>query len=721
MGGVSALTLMTVVPLVAGAMCLTIGLIHLGLGLSQPRSHTHLAFSLTALMISAATMLQPWVHKADTFEDFRLALRWMLGYEALFWLGAVWFILFFADLSNRWLPLLVTGCFALGLLFQVFSEGGILFREITGTNTVELPWGETVSLPVGPASGWRVVTDAGMLGFFALGVLGVLHLMSKHHRKRAAMLGVSLGILALSAIQATLVDLGILDLPYLFTYGYIGFVLIMSWELISDVLLVSVLSRQVTAQEKRWKTLCNKVRLAIVGLDPRGVVNYVNPYFSELTGFKREEVLGRSWFQDFLPESYRVKTKRVFKSREISDHVQNPILTSSGEVRTVAWSNVSLEDAAQKFAGTLSIGADISDRLEAETKLKDSIRELEELKDQLKEENLSLVEEVSRGTGFPEIIGESPALKYVLQRIQEVAPTEATALLEGETGVGKELVAQAIHARSPRRNRPMLKVDCATLPPTLLDSELFGHVKGAYTGADRDRKGRFELADGGTVFLDEVGELPLETQPKLLRILQEGKFERLGSEVTTEVDVRIIVATNRDLKKEVAEGRFRGDLYFRFSVFPISVPPLRTRHGDVPLLITHYVKEFARKYGKAVETIPKGFLDQLNSYDWPGNIRELQNVIERAVITSKGDSLRLPEPFQHTELHADVQSWEGLTLAEVERRHIIETLESCSWIISGSKGAADRLGLHPNTLRSRMQKLGIKKSKDSDRNSHDNS
>jgi len=665
-------------------------------------------------MISAATLLQPWVHNASVVEELRVSFRWMIGYEALFWMAAVWFIVLFTGFGQRWLPFLITACFGVGLLFQIFSEGGILFREIVAINHVTLPWGGAASLPVGPSSGWRVVTDVGMLGFFCLGALGCRRLALQKSRKPAIVLGVSLGLLLVGVIEGSLVDIGILQIPYLFTYGYLGFVLIMSWELINDVVRVSILSRQVSAQEERWQTLCNKVRLAIVGLDPEGKVNFANPYFSELTGFQTEDVLGQDWFTSFLPSSVREDTSTAFRLQELPDHRQNRLKTSSGREKTINWSNVTLVNADGAFAGTLSIGADISDQIEAEAKLRASIKELEELKDQLKEENISLLEEVSRGSGFSEIIGESPALTYVLKRVQEVAPTEANVLLEGETGVGKEVLAQAIHARSHRSGRPFLKVDCATLPPPLLESELFGHVKGAYTGADRTRRGRFDLAHGGTIFLDEVGELPLEIQPKLLRVLQEGRFERLGSEATTEVDVRIIAATNRNLKKEVAESRFRGDLYFRLSVFPLSVPPLRSRHGDIPLLIAHFVDEFAKKYGKPIETIPKGVLDQLNGYEWPGNIRELQNVIERAVITAQGDSLRLPEAFQQVEADSASRSWEGLTMEEVEHRHISDTLKDCSWVISGPKGAASRLGLHPNTLRSRMQKLGIKKSESSD-------
>jgi PAS domain S-box-containing protein len=548
-----------------------------------------------------------------------------------------------------------------------------------------------------------------MCGFFVLGYLGCRELAKRNARVEAWMLSASLILLLAGAIQGTLVDFGITGVPYLFSYGYLGVVLIMSAELVREVLRASELTRHIANQEKRWRTMCDRVRLVIVGQDKQNRVDYLNPFFSELTGFEGKNLTGEDWIRKCIPESARGEVKALFASDEIPEHHTSPVLTQSGEERIVEWSNVPLLDDEGHPTGVLSLGADVTERVLSEQKRKKTIEELEALKNELKEENISLIEEMSQTADFREIIGKSPALKYVLGRIEEVAPTEATVLLEGETGVGKELFARAIHYRSPRKSRPMLKVDCASLPPNTLESELFGHERGAFTGADRARKGRFELADGGSLFLDEVGELPLEMQPKLLRVLQEGTFERMGSERTTKVDIRIIAATNRDLKKEVAEGRFRGDLYFRLNVFPISVPPLRNRREDIPLLAACFIKDFARRHGKQIETIPRGVVTKLQDYEWPGNVRELQNVLERAVITASGDSLRIPDELFGFHTEAESESSVGTTLEELERRHILETLNSSSWRISGEKGAAELLGLHPNTLRSRMQKLSIRK------------
>jgi transcriptional regulator with GAF, ATPase, and Fis domain len=301
-------------------------------------------------------------------------------------------------------------------------------------------------------------------------------------------------------------------------------------------------------------------------------------------------------------------------------------------------------------------------------------------------------------------------LQYVLVKVKEVAPTETTVLIEGETGVGKELFARAIHQNSLRQNRPLVKVNCAALPANLIESELFGHEKGAFTGASTTRKGRFELADGGTLFLDEISELPLELQPKLLRVLQEQAFERLGGHHTISVDVRIIAATNKNVTQEMEAGRFREDLYHRLYVYPLSVPPLRQRKSDIPLLVQTFVAQFANTMGKQIDTIPQSTMDAFVKYAWPGNVRELQNVIERAVITTQGSRLRLAEKLHVREERSSTSS-KLLSLEEVERKHILEVLDACKWRISGEQGAAVILGLHPNTLRFRMQKLGIKTKK----------
>jgi formate hydrogenlyase transcriptional activator len=306
-----------------------------------------------------------------------------------------------------------------------------------------------------------------------------------------------------------------------------------------------------------------------------------------------------------------------------------------------------------------------------------------------------------------EIIGASPAFKEVLRQVEVVAPTDATVLLQGETGAGKECFARAVHQLSARRNRPFVTVNCAAIPTGLLESELFGHERGAFTGALARTLGRFELAHQGTLFLDEIGDLPLELQPKLLRVLQEHVFERVGSARTQRVDVRLVVATNRELAQMVDAGQFRADLYYRLNVFPITVPPLRQRSEDIPLLVRHFVRHYARQLRKRIDTIPAEAMEALTHYHWPGNVRELQNVIERAVILSPGPTLhlavgQLPPRRPDTGSPAKVR-----TLEEVEREHILSVLQDTKWVIGGPHGAAARLGLRRTTLLYRMEKLGI--------------
>jgi formate hydrogenlyase transcriptional activator len=303
------------------------------------------------------------------------------------------------------------------------------------------------------------------------------------------------------------------------------------------------------------------------------------------------------------------------------------------------------------------------------------------------------------------IVGDSDALRYVLFRVEQVASTEATVLLCGETGTGKELLAQAIHRRSPRRDRAFVVINCGALPATLIESELFGRERGAFTGASTSQIGRFELANGGTVFLDEVGELPLELQPRLLRVLQEGQVARLGSPRMLDVDVRVVAATNRDLSEEVRQGRFRCDLYYRLNVFPITLPALRERRTDIPQLVEHLVDRFGRALSKRIDAIPPEVMHILETYDWPGNVRELENVIQRAIILSTGPTLSLGEAW--VPMREPVPSGESDTLLEIERRHILKVLETSAWRIEGKRGAAHVLGLKPSTLRSRMAKLGI--------------
>jgi formate hydrogenlyase transcriptional activator len=334
-------------------------------------------------------------------------------------------------------------------------------------------------------------------------------------------------------------------------------------------------------------------------------------------------------------------------------------------------------------------------------------RELAELKNKLAEEKLYLEEEIRSEHNFAEIIGRSRALRHVLDDVETVAPTESVVLIQGETGTGKELIARAIHDLSSRRERTLVKLNCAAIPTGLLESELFGHERGAFTGAVAQRVGRFEVAHRGTLFLDEIGDIPLELQPKLLRVLQEGEFERLGSSRTVKVDVRVIAATNRDLQQMVAEGTFRADLYYRLNVFPLRLPPLRERAEDIPLLVSYFVQKHARRMNKRVESIPAAAMEALTRHAWAGNIRELENFIERAVILTRGSELRAPlGELQAEAAQASAES-ELVSLEESERRHIEAVLRRTKGVIGGKGGAAEILQLPISTLRSRMKKLGL--------------
>ena len=350
------------------------------------------------------------------------------------------------------------------------------------------------------------------------------------------------------------------------------------------------------------------------------------------------------------------------------------------------------------------IFANALERKQADQTIQKALAEIRTLKNRLEAENLYLRDQIDIEHKHEEIIGQSTAIRKVLQQVEQVAGTDSTVLLLGETGTGKELMARAIHNLSSRKARAMIKLNCAALPATLIEAELFGHEKGAYTGAQAAQIGRFEAADGSTIFLDEIGELPLELQSKLLRVLQESQFERLGSTRPIKVDVRVIAATNRDLAREVKEGRFREDLYYRLNVFPISIPPLREHREDIPELVRAMVQEFGPSFGKAIERIPKRNMDALERYHWPGNIRELRNVVERAMILNNGPTLVVDLPDNSAATTSVEMSFE-----EMERMHIISVLDSTGWRVRGKQGAAEKLHLNPSTLESKMRRLGIKR------------
>ena len=347
---------------------------------------------------------------------------------------------------------------------------------------------------------------------------------------------------------------------------------------------------------------------------------------------------------------------------------------------------------------------ELGERERAENALRKTFNVINKLKEQLQAENTYLQEEIKVVHDYEHIVGQSSAIKHVLARVEQVSGTDTTVLVTGETGTGKELLAHAIHNLSRRKERALVTVNCAALPSTIIESELFGHEKGAFTGASAQRTGRFEIADGGTIFLDEIGELAPELQVKLLRVLQEGQFERMGSSETIRADVRVIAATNRDLSEEVRKGRFRDDLFYRLYVFPIQVPPLRDRPEDIPELVWSFVKEFGRRLEKKIENIPGKVMEDLQRYTWPGNVRELRNVIERALILSTGKTLLVDVPKSMSQVTASIK-----TLEQLERSYIVEVLEKTGWRVRGHGGAAELLGLKPTTLDSKMVKLGIQR------------
>ena len=457
------------------------------------------------------------------------------------------------------------------------------------------------------------------------------------------------------------------------------------------------------------KTLTVTHTFAVPGVPamPSIILNEEQPWCTERVRQGETVVMSRI---EELPEEASVDRKFLQRLKTRSNLIiplsvgGSPLgLLGFGAIRRErVWPN----ELVQRLKIVGELFANVLMRRRTETELHRAFTQIKELKDRLEVENVYLRKEMDVRYSHEEMVGRSPAIKAVLSQAEQVAGTSSTVLIMGETGTGKELLARAIHELSGRKGRAMVKVNCAALPPTLVESELFGRERGAYTGASTRQLGRFEVANGSTIFLDEISELPLELQAKFLRVLQEGQFERLGGSSTIKVDVRVIAATNQDLGEAVRRGRFREDLFYRLNVFPISMPPLRDRLEDIPLLVWAFVEEFGKTMGKSIERIPGRCMDSLMRYPWPGNVRELRNVIERAVIVSKGPTLMIEPPKS-----LNVSGTTAPRLEEVEKAHILEVLGRTGWRVSGKEGAAEILGLKPTTLESRMKKLGIRRGK----------
>ncbi len=458
----------------------------------------------------------------------------------------------------------------------------------------------------------------------------------------------------------------------------------------------------------------------VVWHGPDARFTQANPAACDLFGYSREEMLRLS-VQDIHSGSTRESFSKAWEEVKEAGALQfeEELITKDGRKLPVEVRLNFIEFEGSEYV--CSFIRDVTERKKIEQERECAFNEIKRLRSQLELENEYLQEEVEGLRSFGNIIGKSPALQTILRQIEMVAETDACVLIYGESGTGKELIAHEIHKRSPRSQRPMIRVNCASIPRDLYESEFFGHVRGAFTGAVKDRTGRFELADGGALFLDEIGEIPLDLQSKLLRVLQEGTFERLGDEKTRKVDVRIITATNRDLKQEIEKGRFREDLYYRLNVFPIDAPPLRKRKDDIPLLANYFLELSAKKLNKPKPRITQKDAIQLKNYDWPGNIRELQNVLERAVITSQSDKLRLSFPKisaakqeQNREELGVPSSFPNklLTYQEMksfERDNLLAALKSTQGKIFGPGGAAELLDMPPTTLTSKIKRMGFKK------------
>ena len=663
---------------VLAGVSLSIGLLSLMVGLYIKTSKIYLYFGIFSIGAGLYYLLFNLVDPSST--TFLPNNRLLISSAALYYMIFPWFIAEFTRSRQKVWPILLSATIFAG--FLIFLLAGIQSRSLA----------------------WQIIIHAGSIGIGLYGVFrGLKYIrMSRIPGIVFTSFMVIFVLLLTEEILATFTDFKLISkygdafLP-LDLYPVL-FILIMSGALWQELTHKYQLQDQLAEGEKKWSALMDNIGLIVTELKPDGKIRYINSFYETLTGYKREEVQGKNWFELMIPVEEQEDLMEIYKEeleKQNWPEYRNRIQTKSGQLLTIDWSNLPIRDENNEIAGILSIGFD-------HTRQEEQINEISELKKQLEQENLMLQEEISRRSGGLKIIGDSTSIKYAINKAFQVAPMDSTVLLEGETGVGKELFADLLHAKSLRQNYPFLKINCAAIPRELIESELFGHVKGSFTGAISNKKGQFELADRGTLFLDEISTMPLELQSKLLRVLQSGEFHPVGGEQSIRVNVRIIAATNENLKSMSEEGNFRKDLYYRLNVYPITIPPLRQRAEDIPLLISHFSKIIGQRLNKEVGTISKSDLEKLTDYHWPGNVRELENWVERAIITSQGDKLQFAfDQIQETE------NLEGRSMEDMQRQSILKTLEECDWKINGSDGAASRLKMHPSTLRSKMKKLAI--------------
>jgi len=674
---------MTILAFITAGTSLSMGVISIFIGLRK-LSRTDLIFGIMGLCLFVFFILPPagfiLVDYAPYSTEILVKRIFIFGYYALF----PWYIRQYTGSHGKVIPWIIS--------FSAIACYGVMF--FTGAYETKPVWSKVAVFTFGAIAVYGIVAGA---------------MQYRSGNKNAArwfivFIGIYSGLFLLTAINQlsdSSIARGIgLKLFYPIHFSSILFALIMGFRVVFDVFDKARLEKVVLARDKRWQSFMHHAPVFVVELDRMANIAYINTFGLNRLGFSNErEVLSKNWFDLLVQPSEGTERRELFNqfiaNGTVTPFRQTSLYTQAEKLVTFDWVNFLTYAEDGSVFGVMSVGRDVTDEESAN-------RLITQLKLELEKEEI-VNREVPVANGREEMIGVSKALNYAIQKAKQVAATNAAVLLEGETGVGKDLLADMIQKWSSRNDKPFIKVNCGALPKDLIEDELFGHEKGAFTSAIQARKGRFELADGGTIFLDEIGELPLDMQPKLLRALQHGEFERVGGQKTIKVNVRIIAATNRDLAQQVHDGKFRSDLFYRLNVFPITIPPLRKRKEDLPELIHYFIARKSKKYQKTVDRISKADLQRLTDYPWPGNVRELRNVIERAVISSEGSTIKLDWFFTTaTTPEATVD-----TLEQIERDHILRIMNECQWRINGENGAAEKLDMHPNTLRSKMKRLGI--------------
>jgi len=648
------------------------------------RETVNLIFSVLCLLVVISILLPPvgfiLTDKAPYSSGIKLKRIFNLSFIALF----PWFIMLYTGYRKKMIPSIITATAAICYFIMILT-------------------------PADNSKNLWVFVSIYILGIMlAHGFYAGYKQFKSGQKNNASWLFVAIGIFALFNLSGAIThsnnnhltaEWDALFLPI--NLCPVVFILIMGIRLQANSIKETRLEKMLGLRENQWQSLLNDIQLIIVNTDKEEKINYINPYGVNLLGYKEaSDLINTNWSDHCLPGNEAGSSKTYVRNGTIGETItisRNAILTKDGKEKIINWTRELIYNDEGSLAGRMYIGSDITEQ-------QDAIHQIQELKAELEKENLEPKEDAAPSGMHIDTIGKSRPFMYAIQKSKQVAPTNASVLLLGETGVGKEAFADLIQRTSLRSSKPFIKVNCGALPAELIEDELFGHEKGAFTGAINSRMGRFEKADGGTIFLDEIGELPIVLQPKLLRVLQNGEFERVGGHQTIKVDVRVIAATNNDLEKEVRDNRFRDDLFYRLNVFPITIPPLRKRNGDIMLLIQTFIERKSKEHGKHFENISKADINRLCDYEWPGNIRELKNVIERAVISSENNTLRLDWFYEDIEKS---QTASTASLEEMETAYIVKILQESNWKINGENGAAEKLVMHPNTLRSRMKKLKI--------------